>query len=290
MTSKPRVFIGSSQESERIARAVQSNLQDLEVIVWSQGAFRLSISGLDNLLEALPRFDFGIFVFMPEDVVVQRGKELPAVRDNLLFELGLFLGRLGPRRSFIVAPSSLEDLHLPSDLRGITRAGFNPQAANLDAALAPACDRIRQAIESQVPPARPAAESRFAQQIEDNEGVRTANPMALAIDLLPDSDSIKGYVEGSLKAQGLSMPIEEITMQGIGGRGDIVAFREKLGEARRLLQRRGATEVHLFYAGPAAAAALAGAFFGNWLPFKIYHKGGTGPRGLYEYWAPLEKT
>jgi len=287
---KPRVFIASSEESVRIAQAVQSNLADLEVTVWSQGLFRLSTSGLDALLETLSRFDFAVFVFMPEDVVVIRGKKAPVVRDNLIFELGLFLGRLGPRRSFIVTPGRLQDLHLPSDLHGITVATFDAERIdNLQAALAPACSRIRQAIESLTPPPRPPATGRFAELIAQHEGIHTANPAALAIDLLPNSNSIRGDVARYLGTRGWSMPVEEITMRGIAGTEDLVSFVEALREKRLLFQERDVSEVHLFYAGPDAAAALIGVFWSNWIPIKLYHREKSDPERFYDYWAPLEK-
>jgi hypothetical protein len=291
---KPRVFIASSQESEKIARAVQANLADLDVTLWSQGVFQLSISGLENLLQALSRFDFGIFVFMPEDVVVIRDQQMSAVRDNLIFELGLFLGRLGPRRSFIVTPSRLQDLHLPSDLHGITMAPFDAAHAekNPEAALGPACSNIRRAIEALTPPALPAGSHWFAERIAEHAGIGTASPVALAVDLLPGSASIKGDVERYLAARGLSMPVEEITMKGISGTADVVAFVEQLQEMRFLLQQRGATEVHLFYAGPGATAALIGVLYHQWINVKVYQRDSKShnPADFYEYWAPLVKT
>jgi len=64
-----------------------------------------------------------------------------------MFELGLFMGRLGPARTFAVCSDSPK-LKLPSDLAGVTMARFKADDARRDltAALGPSCFRLRQAI------------------------------------------------------------------------------------------------------------------------------------------------
>ncbi|HEX2090840.1 MAG TPA: nucleotide-binding protein [Longimicrobiaceae bacterium] len=145
---KPKVFVGSSREALPIARAIHSNLDyDAEVTIWSQSLFELSRSTLENLVSWLNHFDFGVFVFSPNDVLTMRGKDHNAVRDNVIFEFGLFVGRLGSERTFFVVPRG-EDLHLPSDLLGITPATYDAgrRDGNLRAALDPACTDILRVI------------------------------------------------------------------------------------------------------------------------------------------------
>lgn len=146
---KPAVFVGSSVEGLKIAYAVQTELQhDAEVTVWSQGIFRLSVATLDNLLDALNKSDFGIFVFSPDDAVQTRDSSFLATRDNVILELGVFIGRLDKRRNFIVMPEGMTDFHLPTDLLGITPASYDAHRSdgNLQAALGPACYSIRKMI------------------------------------------------------------------------------------------------------------------------------------------------
>ena len=151
MSSKPRLFIASSVERLDLAYAVQEELEHTaEATVWTQGAFELSRSTMESLLDILSESDFGLFVFAPDDVTQVRGGEKRTVRDNVVFELGLFVGRLGPERSFIIAPAATE-MHLPTDLLGITPATFDAdrQDRNIRAALGPACNRVRRAIARQ---------------------------------------------------------------------------------------------------------------------------------------------
>jgi Predicted nucleotide-binding protein containing TIR-like domain len=146
---KPRVFVGSSVESLDVAYAVQENLEyDSEVTVWSQGVFDLSKTTLESLLNALDSFDFAVFVFAPDDVVKIRRQRSNAVRDNVIYELGLFTGRLGKDRTFIIAPRGVDDLRFPTDLLGVTPGLFEPKRKdkNLVAALGPACTKLKRAF------------------------------------------------------------------------------------------------------------------------------------------------
>lgn len=150
MTHKlPALFIGSSVEGLDAAYGIQQVLEyDTEPTVWSQGIFRPSQAVLSELVKCLPTFEFAVFVFSPDDTVKLRGAEFSAVRDNVIFELGLFMGALGPERCFYLVPRNAMALHLPSDLAGITPLTYNAARTdcNLLAALGPACNEIRKAI------------------------------------------------------------------------------------------------------------------------------------------------
>jgi predicted nucleotide-binding protein len=146
-----RVFIGSSSSGKEVARAIQYQLSDVaEADVWDEGVFGLMAGTLESLVQALESFDFAVLVLTPDDLVVS-GKEVRNTpRDNVLFELGLFIGRLGTSRTFAVCQQD-RGLNLPSDLAGVTLARFNaPQdPERLRSAVGPACTRIRDAIRSQ---------------------------------------------------------------------------------------------------------------------------------------------
>ena len=102
---RPTAFVGSSSESRAIAEAILQNLADkVEITCWyHHDFFELTSSVLDDLIAKVSHFDFGVFIFAPDDTVKIRQHSVGSVRDNVLFELGLFLGILGKERVFIVA-------------------------------------------------------------------------------------------------------------------------------------------------------------------------------------------
>ena len=146
---KPSLFIGSSKESLDAAYALQENLEFVaEVTVWDQGIFALSQPTISSLINALDKSKFGAFILSPDDVTKIRGSEYQTARDNIIFELGLFIGRLSLERTFFVIPRNSMDMHLPTDLLGLTPAVFdaNRSDGNIRAALGPASNQIRNAI------------------------------------------------------------------------------------------------------------------------------------------------
>ena len=115
--------------------------------MWNEGAFPLGQTTLEGLVNAPDRFDFAVLVLTPDDTVVSRASEHLAPLDNLLFELGPFMGRLGRSRTFVVCENATR-MKLPSDLAGVTVARFTQERTdrNLIAAVGPACNQIRQAV------------------------------------------------------------------------------------------------------------------------------------------------
>ena len=145
--NRPRVFVASSKEAINVAHAIQQNLQQgHEVTVWDQAKFRLTHSVLSSLLELRCNADFGAFVLAPDDLTTIRGQTKRSVRDNVLLELGLFLGNLGPDRCFILTPLDSADLLIPSDLGGLTFAIYDAEHTNIVAGVGAACSQLRNAI------------------------------------------------------------------------------------------------------------------------------------------------
>lgn len=141
------MFIGSSSEGKRIAETIQVVLdEEIHCTVWNQGVFGLSGGTLESLVAAIDEYDFATLVLTPDDLLEKRDLRGRSPRDNVLFELGLFMGALGRDRTFIVHSRTTPPM-LPSDLAGITPATYE-ERSNLEAALGPACTRIKRAIES----------------------------------------------------------------------------------------------------------------------------------------------
>jgi hypothetical protein len=145
---KPSVFVGSSLEGLEFARAIRSLLADVaEMTLWNEGFFRPGNTFIDSLINALPRFDFAALVLTADDLIRSREVESLGPRDNVLFELGLFMGRLGRARTFLVHQSGA-NIKIPTDLSGVTAAIYEwpREDDNHKSAVGGACDSIRDVI------------------------------------------------------------------------------------------------------------------------------------------------
>lgn len=144
----PILFIGSSVEGLPLAREVQSQLKHdkVEVRLWTTGVFGPGGISIDSLLEQVAAADFAVFVFGPDDLVGSRDQVHAAPRDNVILEMGLFMGRIGRQRVFMLKEHG-GDLKIPSDLLGVTPLTFvRPTGADLSTALGPPCHELRTKI------------------------------------------------------------------------------------------------------------------------------------------------
>jgi predicted nucleotide-binding protein len=145
----PKLFIISSREALDIAKAIQTSLErDVFSIVWNEGVFFAGGYSLEALEKVVGESDFAIAIAQPDDLVESRGSRQPTLRDNVLFELGLFMGTLGRHRALLIHPT-VDVLKLPSDLYGLTMLRYNPgDSSDLSDRLAPACDQIRAIVKN----------------------------------------------------------------------------------------------------------------------------------------------
>ena len=127
--SKPRTFIGSSSERLEVARELARYLKPgTDVVPWDTSVPVGSYT-LDAILDKAGGCDFGVFVFAPDDVLYSRSQEFWATRDNVVFELGLFMGRLGRERALLVVPK-VDGHRMLTDLLGLTYVTYEPEGAN----------------------------------------------------------------------------------------------------------------------------------------------------------------
>lgn len=92
---KPRIFLGSSGQQEKLVEALTQGLQDIaDVDPWTT-AFNPGVSTLERLVELTREVDFAALVFAQDDWTTKEvspdaasGQASP--RDNVVFEAGLF--------------------------------------------------------------------------------------------------------------------------------------------------------------------------------------------------------
>ncbi len=145
MSSLPRVFVGSSSPGLVYAPAIADRIGDFAVpILWTnREVFGPTGANLASLLDQMPRVDAAILVASADDQLSRgrfdsRTESVP--RDNVVFEIGLFIGALGRARTVFLRPQG-SDLTLPSDLAG---EGWINYPADLGEGLAQTIDRLRQ--------------------------------------------------------------------------------------------------------------------------------------------------
>jgi hypothetical protein len=146
---KPRIFLGSSAQQEKLLAALTRGLQDIaDVDAWTT-VFNPGVSTLERLVELTREVDFAAFVFAQDDWTAKgaspdlaSGEASP--RDNVVFEAGLFGGALGIRRTFILHANGAK---LPTDLVGLTSIRYDPDTT--PAIVRQINQKLRKAIDAQ---------------------------------------------------------------------------------------------------------------------------------------------
>jgi hypothetical protein len=146
---KPRVFLGSSTQQEKLLQALTRGLEDIaDVEPWTT-VFNPGVSTLDRLVELTHEVDFAAFIFGLDDWTSRGAMPDPesgqaAPRDNVVFEAGLFGGALGMRRTFILHAHGAK---LPTDLLGLTSIRYDPDTT--PAIVRQINQKLRHAIETE---------------------------------------------------------------------------------------------------------------------------------------------
>jgi CRP/FNR family transcriptional regulator, cyclic AMP receptor protein len=143
----PKLFIISSSEALPVANELRAQLEhDVFSTVWTDGVFFAGGYPLEALERAVGESDFAVAIAQPDDVVRSRKKMQPTLRDNVLFELGLFMGKLTRHRAILIHPK-VRNIKIPSDLHGLTLLSYPPDSPpDLADRLKPACDEIRKIV------------------------------------------------------------------------------------------------------------------------------------------------
>jgi predicted nucleotide-binding protein len=142
--AKPSLFIGSTVECLQVARDVAAELEhELEATVWNQNMFGGGEMTWSSLVGRASSFDFALLIFGADDYVKSRGKGARVVRDNVLIEYGLFVGTLGPERTFFLYNRDKKP-KIASDLAGVVPLTYGERTdGNSQAAVGTACNTIR---------------------------------------------------------------------------------------------------------------------------------------------------
>lgn len=144
--SRPKIFIGSSTEAVEIAKALRKAvIKELhaDVVDWNNSVFKPSLSNMESLEIIAPKCDFALMVLSGDDRISYRGEKLDAPRDNVIFELGYFMGVIGRTRSFFL----VDGAKIPTDLCGNTYIDYKIKGNKIF--LSKAIQQLRSEIKNQ---------------------------------------------------------------------------------------------------------------------------------------------
>ena len=118
------LIIFSSSEQLPLANKMQQIFYQKGVTckVWEDDFFKPSTYTLENFKNLTNEYRKAIVILGKDDCIKSRGKQYLAPRDNVLLELGICIGSLQLKNTFIVYP---EGVKFPSDLFGVTSVSFS---------------------------------------------------------------------------------------------------------------------------------------------------------------------
>lgn len=119
------IFIGSSMEAKDYMDEVAAKLEELKTtpLLWNASGKGIFVPGdntIDALIKITKRVQAAVFIFNADDKTWNEKSALDttdSVRDNVLFEYGLFMGALEKEKVCFVCKGNPK---IASDLKGIT--------------------------------------------------------------------------------------------------------------------------------------------------------------------------
>jgi len=143
---KIRVFVISSREAIDVVETIEnafSNNDDIQIAAWKNDVFKVANYPLEDLERELELADFAVAVAHADDLATIRKKRHSVPRDNVIFELAYFMGRIGRRRSILMEPSNVK---LPSDYDGVTTIRYKFDKSDKANSMSVACNKLRDHI------------------------------------------------------------------------------------------------------------------------------------------------
>jgi hypothetical protein len=150
---KPLLFIGCAREEIELAEDFQVLLNEVaDVKIWDYQTFFPGEHPLESLRRELLHTDFALLLITPDDKVTKRKMKGFTARDNIIFELGLFMGVQGPMRAISVVVTkkvgrTVKKVLMPGDLAGLTQILLTIEAKqDNSSAIRKACTEVKNAI------------------------------------------------------------------------------------------------------------------------------------------------
>jgi hypothetical protein len=151
-----RIFVGCATGPADLDVHVADKMQtlaarqvppiNLEACSW-QYTFKSGDMAYERLLECVDKYEFGVFIFTPDDRIERKGEKGAITRDNVIFELGLWAGAHGRDHAHVLrADTSDLNLLFLTDLDGFVTEPFAWTEPQRLQSLGAATDRLFTAI------------------------------------------------------------------------------------------------------------------------------------------------
>jgi hypothetical protein len=156
---KSKIYIASSKRALLLAEKLCEKLQEpyCEADLWSNVIKKNpGKPNIEILEEAIKSYDFAVILLVQDDVTGWGTDDMLKVRDDCIFEAGLFMASLGRGRCFLLSGAPKNDL--PADLGGIDPLFFQEPDDLTDRSLCDlAMERVCGRIKDKVQPVGPIA-------------------------------------------------------------------------------------------------------------------------------------
>lgn len=160
-------------------------------------------TNLDSLKNFSDIYDFAIFVFVPDDKIVSQtrmhlrtGDPLAGTgaRHNLVFEFGLFLGRIGSKKTFVLADRHIAEFitNFFTDLKGISLCYYESSYESWLKAGRP-------------PEVEPFDRASLEEQVAAIQASIAETNLGIELGFLPSTALAIGYFENMLRKAVLSI-------------------------------------------------------------------------------------
>jgi hypothetical protein len=148
--TKPHLIIFSSGNAVSVAEAVKLNLErEFIVDLWTENFFdENNTLPLNTFLKKLLCYDLAALVLGDDDVQLEKdgATRLFVPRDNVIFELGATMARMGTQKTFLLTPEDPK-VKLPTYFKGIEPLTYQKRAdGNYVGGTGGACIKIRDRV------------------------------------------------------------------------------------------------------------------------------------------------
>ncbi|SFO75808.1 Predicted nucleotide-binding protein containing TIR-like domain-containing protein [Chitinophaga sp. YR627] len=143
------IFICSSSEALDVVLPLEELLSEkkFSATIWRNGTFGLGQQYIESIIRASKEHDYAVIILSPDGGKNAGENETYCVKDNVIFEMGLFISAFNKERTFFLVENTPQ-LKLPGYIAGLNTATYVYKSERdlLKIELKNACNAIEKAI------------------------------------------------------------------------------------------------------------------------------------------------